>query len=150
MEPPGSHRYSRRPIFPGLQGVSMKNKPVNTFAESPIPQSFDGRRMVLPFLLIVGCECFGTEDSLSVNVSRRGHLQTAIGGVVSQGPKLSHWLIRLAGISHVVTRCAVVRFDRQPQAAFVSKPSKLAGIIFDQQIGDRLTKVPQKALGNFR
>ena len=150
MHAPRAHRHPGPNVQPRLHGVAVDDQAVDAFAERPIAEFLEDRRMLQPTLVVVGAERLGADDLLAPDVPARGHHgRSPCAQESRRRPDLAHRLVGPAGIRQLVAGASGVGFGGQSQAVAMSHLAEMPGVILQNQFVDRLPKIPEESFGDF-
>src|SRR6266851_9524645 len=111
MDAPGAHGHARAAVEPGLMGVAMEDKAVDSGAEGFVGEWLERERMVQPFGGGgVGGEGLRGDDRPGVEMRSGGHGAAGIKSVMSVwiGPEFAHGNISAGGKLEVIKRAKAV------------------------------------------
>ncbi len=148
METPRAHGHAGPAVDPGLHRIAVEDEAVDAVGEGAVAEGLDRGRMLQPLLAVARGERLGAEDGLAVGVHGGGHALDRLERAAAH-PELAHRLVGLAGVGQVVAGAAV-GLDGEAQAAGAGQLAEAAGVILDDELGDRPAQVPQEALGDLQ
>ena len=153
VQAPRSHGRARRAVEIRLMRVAVKNKSVHAHAKFKIAERLDVGGRGFPHFLVAGGERLRAENRVAINVRDGRRLLRPRIGVTSAefvaGPKFRHRFVGAGGVGVFVAERQRVTFQRIAQSMRLRQLFNLPGIIFREQFGNRLVKIPAKTCGGF-